>query len=101
MYVVLKGPYTIITTPDGEQWINTSGNAALAKGGSGDVLTGIILGFLLQHKSVHEALCNAVYVHGRTADKLIEKADSLSVVATDLIEALPIVLRSTRYERMI
>ncbi|RKL65104.1 bifunctional ADP-dependent NAD(P)H-hydrate dehydratase/NAD(P)H-hydrate epimerase [Salipaludibacillus neizhouensis] len=97
MYVVLKGPYTIITTPEGHQYVNTTGNASLAKGGSGDVLTGIILGFLLQHKSIQDALCNAVYVHGITADRLMENLDTFSVVATDLIDTLPIVLRSARY----
>lgn len=68
MYVVLKGPHTIITSPNGNQSINSTGNASLAKGGSGDVLTGMILGFLLQHESIQDALCNAAYVHGITAD---------------------------------
>lgn len=99
MYVVLKGPYTIITSPNGDQWINTTGNASLAKGGSGDVLTGIILAFLLQHRNVTAALTNAVYIHGKTADVLVETHDIISVTATDVVERLPMVLRSLRYPR--
>ncbi|SDZ13114.1 NAD(P)H-hydrate epimerase [Evansella caseinilytica] len=97
MYVVLKGPYTIITTPEGVQWVNTTGKPSLAKGGSGDVLTGIITAFLLQHRCVSEALCNAVHIHGKLADKLAETHDIISVTASDLVESLPVVLRSYRY----
>lgn len=97
MYVVLKGPYTIVTSPSGDQWVNTSGNASLAKGGSGDVLTGIIVAFLLQHEDALTAVSNAVYIHGKTADKLVETQDLISVTATDLAKRLPQVLHSLRY----
>lgn len=90
VYLVLKGPYTIVTTPDGKQYVNTSGNPALAKGGSGDVLTGIILAFIMQHDNIQEAICNAVFVHGKAADALVEKEHSpMDVLATDVIEAIP------------
>lgn len=93
-HLVLKGPYTIVTAPTGEQLVNTTGNASLAKGGSGDVLTGMILAMVMQHQQVSEALANAVFVHGKAADHLIETGHSLSsVLATDVIEALPAVLR--------
>ncbi|MFT8317763.1 MAG: NAD(P)H-hydrate dehydratase [Sporolactobacillus sp.] len=93
VYLILKGRNTIITAPDGSQVINLSGNAALAKGGSGDVLTGILLGLLLQHKNVIDALCNAVYLHGALADDLVQTGHSqLDVLATDLIEQIPPVL---------
>ncbi|WP_280771305.1 NAD(P)H-hydrate dehydratase [Salipaludibacillus daqingensis] len=97
MYVVLKGPFTIVTTPNGNQWVNTTGNASLAKGGSGDVLTGILLAFMLQHDSLIEAICNAVHIHGKLADEMLETHDVFSVNATDLIHSLPRVLRSYRY----
>ncbi|MCR6109415.1 NAD(P)H-hydrate dehydratase [Bacillus sp. A301a_S52] len=97
MYVVLKGPHTIVTTPSGDQWVNTTGNASLAKGGTGDSLTGMILGLLLQHEKIENALCNAVYVHGKAADHLLETHDIFSVNATDLISVLPKVLKSLRY----
>ncbi|MFA9556646.1 NAD(P)H-hydrate dehydratase [Evansella sp. AB-rgal1] len=97
MYVVLKGPYTIVTTPSGEQWVNTTGNASLAKGGSGDVLTGMIVAFLLQHHDTVSAITNAVYIHGKAADELVKTYDIFSVTATDLINELPVVIRSIRY----
>jgi ADP-dependent NAD(P)H-hydrate dehydratase / NAD(P)H-hydrate epimerase len=98
IYLVLKGPYTIVTTPTGSQFINTTGNAALAKGGSGDVLTGIILAFLMQHKVIQGALSNAVYLHGAAADYLVETSHSqLDVIASDFIEALPFSLK--KYSR--
>lgn len=93
IYVVLKGPYTIVTTPDGKQYINATGNPALAKGGSGDVLTGIVVAFLMQHASVQAAISNAVFVHGKAADWLVQHGHSpFSVLATDVIDALSSVL---------
>lgn len=95
VYVVLKGPFTICTTPTGEQFINPTGNASLAKGGSGDVLTGIMLAFLMQHDSIQAAISNAVYVHGLASDELVSSRHSaIDVVASDLIDALPSVYRS-------
>lgn len=97
LYVVLKGPYTIVTTPDGKQYVNTTGNPALAKGGSGDVLTGIIVAFLMQHHSVQAAVSNAVWVHGKAADFLVQKGHSpFSVLATDVIDAISPVLFQLR-----
>jgi len=97
LYVVLKGPYTIVTTPDGKQYVNTTGNPALAKGGSGDVLTGIIVAFLMQHDSVQAAVSNAVWVHGKAADFLVQKGHSpFSVLATDVIDAISPVLFQLR-----
>ncbi|RYL98469.1 NAD(P)H-hydrate dehydratase [Sporolactobacillus sp. THM7-7] len=93
VYLVLKGKNTIITAPDGEQAVNPTGNASLAKGGSGDVLTGILLAFLLQHKKVMDAVCNAVYLHGAVADDLVRSEHSmLDVLASDLIDHIPPVL---------
>lgn len=95
VYTVLKGPFTIVTTPEGIQFVNSTGNAALAKGGSGDVLTGILLAFVMNHSSLQEAISNAVYVHGKAADVLVNQKHSLlDVVATDVIEALPQVFRT-------
>lgn len=90
VFLVLKGPYTIVATPSGQQYINTTGNPALAKGGSGDVLTGIILAQLLQQTTVQEAISNAVFLHGKAADLLVEeKASQYDVVASDIISYLP------------
>ncbi|ATA59821.1 bifunctional ADP-dependent (S)-NAD(P)H-hydrate dehydratase/NAD(P)H-hydrate epimerase [Geobacillus stearothermophilus] len=95
VYVVLKGPYTIVTAPDGAQYVNATGNPALAKGGSGDVLTGIVAAFLLQHEAVQPAVSNAVFVHGKAADWLVQHGHSpWDVLASDVVEALPAVLAS-------
>lgn len=95
VYIVLKGPYSIVTTPTGSQFVNTSGNAALAKGGTGDVLTGIMLAFVMNHSNLQEAVSNAVFVHGRAADLLVADHHSMhDVIATDVIEALPSVFRT-------
>ncbi|WP_328230842.1 NAD(P)H-hydrate dehydratase [Schinkia azotoformans] len=95
VYIVLKGPYSIVTTPTGSQFVNTSGNAALAKGGTGDVLTGIILAFVMNHSNLQEAVSNAVFAHGKAADVLVEGNHSMrDVLATDVINALPSVFRT-------
>ena len=94
-YVVLKGKYTIITTPDGIQGVNCTGNQGLAKGGSGDVLTGITLGMVMQHKHVFHALCNACYLHGKAADLQVEDGHSYyDLMATDVIEGISKVYRT-------
>ncbi|MDE5414549.1 NAD(P)H-hydrate dehydratase [Alkalihalobacterium chitinilyticum] len=94
VYLVLKGPFTIVTTPRGEQFVNPTGNAGLAKGGSGDVLTGMILAFIMQYTSVQAAVSNAVFVHGKAADLLLEgKHTHTDIIATDVIEKIPNALK--------
>ncbi|WP_431801677.1 NAD(P)H-hydrate dehydratase [Halobacillus andaensis] len=89
VYVVLKGPSTIITTPQGEQRVETSGNEGLAKGGSGDALSGILLAMVLQSDSVFDALANGCMVHGKTAERLTTYNHStFDLLATDLIDGL-------------
>lgn len=93
VYLVLKGPYTIVTTPRGKQFINTTGNASLAKGGTGDVLTGMVLALIMQSKDVQCAISNAVFLHGKAADYLTEEGWSpMSVLASDLVIEMPRVL---------
>lgn len=92
--VVLKGYNTIIALPDGDIFINTTGTPALAKGGSGDVLTGMIGSFLAQGLSPKDASIVSVYVHGLAGEKCEEKLSVYSVVASDIIKEIPLVLRS-------
>ena len=66
--LVLKGAPTVIGCPDGNVYINTTGNSAMATGGSGDVLTGIIAGLAAQGISVQEAALAGVYMHGLAGD---------------------------------
>lgn len=94
--VVLKGHQTLIADSE-KVYQNTSGNAALAKAGSGDVLSGIICGFMAQGASSLQATQLAVYLHGALADQWVRsKKDILSLMPSDLIELVPKVLRSLR-----
>jgi hydroxyethylthiazole kinase-like uncharacterized protein yjeF len=89
VHVVLKGEYTIIAFPDGSGYINKTGNASLAKGGTGDTLTGILLASLGNHKEVKTALANAVYIHGRCSDVWVEKNGAQTLAAHDFGMLLP------------
>lgn len=95
LYLVLKGAYTIITDPNGNQTINITGNPALAKGGSGDCLAGIILAQVMQKQSLKTALANACFIHGLAADIAIrEHHSTVDFLARDLIDFLPNAFRS-------
>jgi NAD(P)H-hydrate epimerase len=85
--IVLKGHETLITNGC-EAFINTTGNAGLAKGGSGDALTGIILAFLAQGYSTIESSILGVYLHGLAADTTLETQSEESMLVTDVIENL-------------
>ena len=93
---VLKGSRSLIASQN-KVFVNLSGNSALAKSGTGDVLSGIILAMLAQMKDVAQATCLSVYVHGRISDEFVrEGKDHLSLLPTDLIEKLPQVLFDIR-----
>lgn len=86
--VVLKGHNTIVT--DGKSvFINKTGCSALAKAGSGDVLTGIITGILAQNKKPFHSACLGVYLHGLTGDIASEDLTEYSVLASDLLKFIP------------
>nr|MBD3622218.1 NAD(P)H-hydrate dehydratase [Sunxiuqinia sp.] len=86
--VVLKGAHSRITSPDGQVFFNTTGNPGMATAGSGDALTGIILGLLAQGFEPLEAALVGVFVHGLAGDLAATQFDELSLVASDLIENL-------------
>jgi hydroxyethylthiazole kinase-like uncharacterized protein yjeF len=95
--VVLKGHRTLIAQPDGEVWVNTTGNPGMATGGTGDVLTGMVAGMIAQNSTrVIEAVTSAVYLHGLAGDVACETMGEQSLVATDLIKALPEAFRRVR-----
>ncbi|CAM1341351.1 NAD(P)H-hydrate dehydratase [Tenacibaculum aestuarii] len=88
--VVLKNAYTVISSPQGNLYFNTSGNQGMATGGSGDVLTGIITGLLAQnYSSLHAALLG-VYFHGKAGDEAASKKGHNALIASDIIDALRI-----------
>jgi len=93
-YLVLKGAPTMIFLPTGKVLINTVGNPGMAKFGTGDVLTGVIAGFLSQVKDIEKALISGVYIHSLAADLLIEKYTELGFTATDLMNNIPSAIRS-------
>lgn len=89
LYIILKGAYTAIATPDGECFFNPTGNPGMATGGSGDVLTGILLTLLaMGHKPV-DASRIGVYVHGLAGDIASDALGEISLIAGDIIEFLP------------
>lgn len=89
VFVVLKGAHTCITTSDGKSYFNSTGNSGLAKGGSGDVLTGLITGLLAQGYTSFEASVIGVYVHGLAGDITKDEKGEVAMVPTDVIEKLP------------
>ena len=86
--LVLKGVYTAIINSDGKVYFNSTGNSSLAKGGTGDTLTGIIVANLAKGYTELNAAILSVYIHGLTADICIEQQSKETVIASDLIEAL-------------
>ncbi|MDR7867545.1 MAG: NAD(P)H-hydrate dehydratase [Sporomusaceae bacterium] len=91
--VVLKGPGTVIAYPDGEVFINTTGNAALATGGAGDVLTGVIAALVAQGLTSHDAAVAGVFLHG-LAGGTASRAGVIGMAAGDLLAALPAAIAS-------
>ena len=88
--VVLKGERTLIAFPDGRVWINPTGTPAMGKGGSGDILTGLIAGFLAQTPAQPgEAVAAAVYLHGRAGELGARALGERCLLATDLLRYLP------------
>ena len=86
IYIVLKGDQTSITTPEKKVCLNTTGNAGMATGGSGDVLTGIFTGLLAQHYSCLDACLLGVYLHGLAGDIAAEKFSQQAMIAGDIID---------------
>lgn len=87
--IVLKGPGTIIATKNEEIYISPFANAALAKGGTGDVLAGFIGGLIAQGLSPSLASCVGVYIHGKTAELVTSEKTVFSLLPQDLIMYLP------------
>jgi len=83
--VVLKGAYTCITTPDGNVWFNTTGNPGMAKGGSGDVLTGVISGLLAQGYSTSHAAILGVFLHGMAGDLAAAEMGEYGMLPSDIV----------------
>ncbi|WP_031496515.1 bifunctional ADP-dependent NAD(P)H-hydrate dehydratase/NAD(P)H-hydrate epimerase [Bryobacter aggregatus] len=96
--VVLKGDRTVIAFPDGETWINPTGSPALAKAGSGDVLTGLTAALLSQYRDhTKTAVIAAVYLHGRCGELAAQHQHEMTSLASTLCEYLPEALHELSY----
>jgi NAD(P)H-hydrate epimerase len=89
VHLVLKGARTVIAHPDGTVFINPTGNAGMASGGMGDVLTGIIAGLMTQAIAPQRAAAMGVFLHGSAADALAHSAGPFGYLATDVMNAIP------------
>ncbi|HYH01172.1 MAG TPA: NAD(P)H-hydrate dehydratase [Terriglobales bacterium] len=95
--VVLKGHRSLVALPDGTVWVNPTGNPGMATGGTGDVLTGMVAGLIAQNRDdVAGAVIAAVYLHGLAGDVARERMGEQSMIAGDLITALPEAIRRVR-----
>lgn len=88
IFVVLKGAHTAICTPDSRVYFNSTGNAGMAKGGSGDILTGIITSLLAQKYDSEEACLIGVYLHGRAGDLCLKEKAIQSISPIDIIDKI-------------
>ena len=88
-YIVLKGAWTVVITPEGKCYFNPTGNPGMATAGSGDVLTGILTSLLAQGYTPEEACRLGTYVHGLAGDIAAERNGEISMSATDIVNALP------------
>jgi len=91
--VVLKGRGTITALPDGRAFVNTTGNSGMAKGGSGDLLAGMILSLLGQGLKPEKAAAAAVWLHGRAGDLAAADKGEFGMIPTDLLEQIPYAIK--------
>jgi len=92
--LALKGHETIVAGPDGAFYLNATGNVGMATGGTGDVLTGMIASFVGQGMDPFNAAAAGVYLHGKAGDLAAKEKGTLSLIATDLLNKLPEVLKA-------
>ena len=89
VYIILKGRYSSISTPTGKIYYNQTGNPALAKGGSGDALTGIISALLAQGYTQEDSCIIGTFIHGLTADLYIKESHEMAMNSSDIIRLIP------------
>lgn len=94
VYLVLKGHHTLVAAPDGCMAVNGTGNSGMAKGGSGDVLAGILLSLLGQGCEAYDACCAAVWLHGRAGDLAAADKGERGMTPTDLLEQIPYAMKN-------
>lgn len=92
LYLLLKGPFSLFFTPQEEVYINPFADSLLATAGSGDVLTGIVSGLLAQGYSIKEAGIIGNYIHGKSSEFWKKKKGRVGLIASDIIQLIPMVL---------
>jgi ADP-dependent NAD(P)H-hydrate dehydratase / NAD(P)H-hydrate epimerase len=88
IYIILKGHRTLIAQPSGKAYFNSTGNAGMATGGSGDVLTGVLTGLLAQGYTPIETCLLGVYLHGLAGDSAARRYSTEGLIASDIINCL-------------
>ena len=91
---ILKGAHTVVSTPSGELYFNSTGNSGMATAGSGDVLTGIITGLLGQLKDPQLAAVLGVYIHGLAGDLAAQELGEDALISSDIVAYLPNAIRA-------
>ena len=94
VYLVLKGHRTLVADPEGRLAVNETGNSGMAKGGSGDVLAGMIVSLLGQGCGAFDACCAAVWLHGRAGDRAAADKGERGMTPTDLLEQIPYAMKN-------
>ena len=99
--VVLKGAHTVVASEDGRCWVSPFSNPGLASGGTGDVLSGIIVGLLAQGVSPVDAAVAGVYLHGMAGERVREELGESGALASDLLPKLPVLMRELKADAAI
>ena len=90
----MKGHETVIAVPNGKILLNHTGNSALAKAGTGDILTGMIAGFCAQGLSIEDSACCATFMHGVAAEIASRNLGEYSVLASDILKYIPFAFKA-------
>ncbi|MEW6409960.1 MAG: NAD(P)H-hydrate dehydratase [Nitrospirota bacterium] len=96
VHIALKGARTVISDPGGNVYINPTGNPGMATGGTGDILTGMIAGFVAQGMELLSSIILGVYLHGLAGDMAAMEYTEMGLIATDLIEKIPEAIKVVR-----
>ena len=91
--LALKGAYTVVASKTGRVWINPTGNPGMARGGSGDILAGMVAAFAAQGFTPESAACCGVYLHGLAGDRCAQKLSQYGMLPTDLLTEIPQIFR--------
>ena len=96
VYLVLKGYRTLTAAPDGRVFINPTGNPGLATGGTGDVLSGMLVSMLVQEDNILDAILASVYIHGLSGDMAAQRFGEIPLVAGNIITYLPAAIKAVQ-----